>query len=313
MFGVAVKKCPETDLDVLKGESFMKKMNQVHKVGRAYAVIAMMALSSFVACSKGQFSSSGADGTLNSGIIGGVDASGTEDYSKTIASLYNVTEGALCTISILSDSIGVTAAHCVDGAAPSSLKIIFGTNLTGTDRQIRQVVGAQITPIYPVRQNQDTNTGDVGVVRFVGGLPAGYHAATVLSNTSVLQTGATVTLAGYGISDGVAQTGAGVLRSVQVQIKNAAFSESEILIDQTGGKGACHGDSGGPAYINVGGTQMLWGITSRGVNDPKNDCSVASAYTSIPYYWTWIATTAAKLLKQPVSATTPNAMVATSI
>jgi secreted trypsin-like serine protease len=232
----------------------------------------------------------------NTGIVGGTDVTGNEDFSKSIVALYNVTEGSLCTASIISNDILVTAAHCVDGPA-SSLRVVFGKSLDNeNDVQVQAVVSYETSPLWPTRSNEDFNAGDIAVVRFDGGLPAGYHAAKMLDSDSVLSTGASVMLAGYGISNGVSQEGAGILRSVITTIKDGAYSDSEVLIDQTSGKGACHGDSGGPAYVQVNGQWMLWGVTNRGVNDPNNDCSVSAAYSKIPFYTSWISSTSKKLL-----------------
>jgi secreted trypsin-like serine protease len=247
-----------------------------------------------VACSKPSASN---NQLLPSGIIGGTDATGSEDFSKSIVSVYNTVETSLCTASLISDSIAVTAAHCVAGAKASDLNVLFGTDLTNGTAAAQEVVAFEANALYATNSEQEFNTGDIALVHFSGGLPAGYQVAQVLGDLSALQNGTSVLLAGYGINDGVKSTGAGILRFVQTAIENAAYSTSEVLIDQTQGRGACHGDSGGPAYVQVNGQWLLWGVTNRGVNDPSNNCSVASAYTSIPYYQDWIQTTAAKLLK----------------
>ncbi|MES2965567.1 MAG: trypsin-like serine protease, partial [Bdellovibrionota bacterium] len=114
------------------------------------------------------------------------------------------------------------------------------------------------------------------------------------------------TLSGYGNSNGKAGTGAGKLRWVETTIKKADYTKSEILVEQSKGKGACHGDSGGPAYVKVDGTLVLIGVTSRGVDDANNDCSVSAAYTSIPFYSAWIKRTSTalnKAAKTPAPAT----------
>jgi secreted trypsin-like serine protease len=272
---------------------------------RTLLATSLVLMLSLAACGKTPFVNAPASNPSgnSAGIIGGSDVTDKDDFSKSVVALYNVTVGSLCTASIVSDQILVTAAHCVDGPA-SSLRVVFGKNLENeTDRVIEAVISYETSPLWPTRSSEDFNAGDIAVVRFEGGLPAGYHAAKLLTDDTVLTTGANVLLAGYGISNGVTQEGAGTLRSVVTTIKNGAYSESEILIDQTTGKGACHGDSGGPAYVQVNGQWALWGVTNRGVNDPNNDCSVSAAYAKIPFYQSWIATTTKKLLAAKSSAT----------
>jgi hypothetical protein len=246
------------------------------------------------ACAPSTGGSLKSAGDLNAGIIGGTDATGSEDFSKTVVLLYDKAVGAICTASIISDKLLLTAAHCVS-SSPTSLYVVFGTNVESTDIIVRRVVTTATTPVWAARQGQDLNTGDMAMVGFVGGLPDGYKPAELLSDASVLKDGDAVTLAGYGTSDGVAGTGAGKLRFVDTTIQTAAYSESEILMEQSKGHGACHGDSGGPAYVNVNGKRLLIGVTSRGVNDPDNHCGVSSAYTSIAYYADWVKKSATEM------------------
>jgi len=248
------------------------------------------------ACAPGNGASTSVS-KLNAGIIGGQDATGNEEFAKTVVLLYDKAVGAICTASILSDKLLVTAAHCVS-STPTSLYVVFGTDVNSTDIIVRRVVTTATTPAWPTNQDKDLNTGDMAMVGFVGGLPEGFKAAKMLADSSQLKDGETVTLAGYGLSDGVAGTGAGKLRFVDTTIQQAAYSDSEILMEQSKGKGACHGDSGGPAYIMVNGERLLAGVTSRGVNDPENHCNVSAAYTSIAYYQDWITQEAATLSTQ---------------
>lgn len=240
-------------------------------------------------------------GTTDSTIIGGTESNGTEDFAPTIVSVYNVAKGGLCTGSIVSDALLITAAHCVDGK-PSDLRLIFGKNIKDeANRVVKQIDSYKVSPLWPFRQDEELNSGDIAMIKFSGGLPAGYRPAQILADPGQLQNGTVVTLAGYGISDGVAHTGGGTLRYTDVKVLNNQYSESELLVAQNEGRGACHGDSGGPAYVRVNGQLMLWGVTNRGVNDPKNDCSVSAAYASIPYYKEWLKETSAELLKTPTA------------
>jgi secreted trypsin-like serine protease len=238
-------------------------------------------------------------GIESTGIIGGTDASGEEDFSKTIVSVYNVAVGGLCTGSIYSDTIIITAAHCVDGPS-SSLRVVFGTEIRNADvRTIRRVDAYVVSPLWPFRQEEELNSGDIAVVKFSGGLPEGFKPAKILRDASSIKDGELVLLAGYGIDDGVNKAGSGRLRYVETTIENAKYSESEVLMQQRYGKGACHGDSGGPAYVKVRGEWVLFGVTNRGVNDPNDHCNGSAAYASIPFYMKWIERTALALNLRP--------------
>jgi secreted trypsin-like serine protease len=225
-------------------------------------------------------------------IIGGAEATGEEAFSKTIVSLMNVRKASLCTASIYSDSLLVTAAHCLNGSAARDLRVVFGKSMDSQDLVIRAADAFVVAPSWTLRQRQLTDTGDIALVHFRGGLAPGYKPAKILTDASALKIDQPVTLAGYGTSDGVSKTGDGRLRFVETMISNTTFSSTEVLVDQSHGKGACHGDSGGPAYVKIDGQLYLWGITSRGVNDINDDCSVSSAYTVVPSYLKWLERTA---------------------
>ena len=139
--------------------------------------------------------------------------------------------------------------------------------------------------------------GDIALVHFSGALPAGFKAASILSaaNARNLVPDALVTIAGFGITNGVSKEGAGVLRVASVIVADPQFASSEVKLNQQNGTGACHGDSGGPAFLEVRGKLYLWGVTSRGVDDVKNDCSQFSAYTNILAYKSWVNRMATKL------------------
>ena len=97
------------------------------------------------------------------------------------------------------------------------------------------------------------------------------------------------------MNNGDDSTGAGTLRVVDVSISDAKYSKTEVLLDQTQGKGACHGDSGGPAFIKTKENLKLWGVTSRGSGSGENDCSGYSIYTRINSYTRWINSTVVDL------------------
>jgi phage tail sheath protein FI len=285
--------------------------------GTAAALVASVA---FVGCSsqQGQVAAKAND----SAIIGGADVTGQEDFAKTIVALYNVREGFICTASILSNDILLTAAHCVVGEASDTIVVFHkdaittvstvlkpiadaGGSIDDIDKlpatvPVRRATAYKVSPVWPIKQNDLLNTGDIALVKFKGGLVEGFERASLLTSTELLANGHSVVLSGYGTNDGVKGEGSGLLRFVETTIQQLDYTKSEILIEQSLGKGACHGDSGGPAYATIEGKKYVIGVTSRGVNDPNNDCSVSAAYTSVAFYAKWLVT-AVKELNTTVS------------
>jgi hypothetical protein len=131
--------------------------------------------------------------------------------------------------------------------------------------------------------------GDIALVKFKGGLPDDYSPVPMLGSDRGLKKGRTVTLAGYGISNTAQKSGAGILRKTRVRISEPRSGKSEMILDQSHGHGACHGDSGGPAFVRQGGREVLAGVTNRSYpNSAPDDCAHKVVYTKVSSYAPWI-------------------------
>jgi hypothetical protein len=159
------------------------------------------------------------------------------------------------------------------------------------DPLVRRVVGGKVGSAWPkLKANQNTDWGDIALLRFEGGLPEGYQLAQLLPKEQELKAQQTVTLAGFGLTDGVHNTQTDKLLRVDVPIADPNYSRSEMLIDSGKGKGPCHGDSGGPAYVTIKGQHYVAGTTSRADSktDPLGQCIDDTIYTKVQPYLTWI-------------------------
>ncbi len=228
----------------------------------------------------------------NNWIVGGSVVGAADVISKSTVGLIN--GGALCTASIIDVDLAVTAAHCVE--MDEGIGLVFAQDLRAPKAKAVQVTGVVVNPNWWSNQSNEKNTGDIALVRFAGGIPAGFAKVKLLTQASALKKGGTITLAGYGITDAAIQSGAGTLRKADVTILNPKFSTTEILFDQSSGRGGCHGDSGGPAFIQSGADLLLMGVTSRGypANAP-DDCVHQSIYTKVTSYSSWLKAAAKSL------------------
>lgn len=233
-------------------------------------------------------------GTQGSSIIGGDQVEAEDVISKStvaIIAAVKTTDGQqgefICTGSLMSDNVVLTAGHCVPvvGSEYKEVKlfVVFHRDLNAMKMSdIRLVTGAAIHPLYG-QTDGGADMNDVALIRFAGTKAAGYDVAKFLDDESVLVQGASVTLAGYGLNktDGINTESDNTLRKVNVEVFGD-FGSTEVVLDQQNGRGACHGDSGGPAFINVGGAEYVWGITSRGAGkNGVDDCSLAAVYTKV--------------------------------
>src|SRR5262249_1536230 len=111
--------------------------------------------------------------------------------------------------------------------------------------------------------NELQNGNDVAVV--ILSQPA--TVTPLLMNTTALSTadvGMNVRLVGYGIDSGndTQGTSAGTKRQVTTPPTRVDPRFTEV---GTASKDTCEGDSGGPAFLTINGTEYIAGITSYGV------------------------------------------------
>jgi secreted trypsin-like serine protease len=220
-------------------------------------------------------------------IIGGTEVAPSDPIARSTVALL-IGGSSLCTGSLIDSDLIVTAAHCL-ADNPSSIEIFFSTQVNR--QSLKTALPANryvVNPAYRTdKAGPDQN--DIALIEFHGGLPAGYQPNRLLSDERLLRNEQEIQLAGYGISNASQQTGAGILRQTEVQIADESFGKTEILLFQTEGSGACHGDSGGPAFLKVGSSLYLWGVTSRAYpNSAPDDCAHESVYTKIMDHMSFI-------------------------
>ncbi|MBC7370311.1 MAG: trypsin-like serine protease [Bdellovibrionaceae bacterium] len=218
-------------------------------------------------------------------IMGGDELSADDPLAKNVALLFNQTTTEICTASILNNQFVLTAAHCLENSDVADLILIFDTSQKNNSPS-RRVVDFKAFDDYIRNRDKIANTGDLAVVRFAGGVPKGYRAVKFLPDRGLLTNQKMVTAVGYGTDDDNLPHGTGTLRSATLPILNAAFSQTELTLNQRARVGVCHGDSGGPVFLQVDGQYYLWGVTSRSTN--KDNCSEAAVITNALMYNVWI-------------------------
>lgn len=230
-------------------------------------------------------------------IVGGVSVSDGDAIEKSVVALYQQGEmgGALCSATLIGKGLALTAAHCVtDGTR--GMVLIFGANIRADAENSRKVTAAEVPSLWKEPHHGDHDFGDIAVVSFEGSIPKGFRPARLAPKSLTLDKGETVTLAGYGITNARSKAGAGVLRKAQVKVVEPEFGETEMIFDQRDGTGACHGDSGGPAFVTLGKRSYLAGVTNRSYPDGAPDnCKEEVVYTRVMPYRAWISAAVAEL------------------
>jgi secreted trypsin-like serine protease len=261
------------------------KIHHLTKDLRHAAILVICSMSSFwMACSS-QTSHTLEANLGNEKIVGGVQLDVNDEIAPHIVGL-EIGSQVFCTGVLVKKNVVLTAAHCTDVSFdPRLINIIFGKDLT-QNIQKRKVLGGVVTEKWPQLSEEMLNDpeqswGDLAMLKFEGEAPEGFAPARILGNAEKLTQGLDVIIAGYGLTKMPDQETLHLLKTT-VQLTNPAVTDSELLFEQFEGRGACHGDSGGPAFAKFNDKLFLIGITSRSATASGGEnCLEGSIYTSV--------------------------------
>jgi secreted trypsin-like serine protease len=231
---------------------------------------------SLAACGRGE----GPSPSEAVSIVGGEAVSPSSPVARGVVAVAG-TDGLapfLCTGVLITKDAVLTAGHC---ARMIRGEVIFSTELSPKAPRA-PVTSVAVQPGYESGSTagKNKNLGDLAVMRFRGPVPSGYKPVTI-EQGPVLREGSAVMLAGFGLLDGETRASTRTLHSVAVAVDNPHYSRTEFTV----GPGACHGDSGGPAFVIEGANLYVVGITSRGFDDV---CKTAAVYTRVSAFVDWI-------------------------
>jgi len=185
-------------------------------------------------------------------IVGGVDA--TEPYPFA-ASLQTRGGGHFCGAALIRPSWLLTARHCVDDATPSNIQARIGSNNRtsgGTVATVARIVLHRAAP------------SDVALVQLTSAVS---HPAIAIADSVPVNSG--IRLLGWGATrdpnPGPAPTTLQQLDTTVLPDSRCGTGAPELCVGNVDGwRGACYGDSGGPAVLRVGSAWRLAGTTTAG-------------------------------------------------
>jgi len=231
-----------------------------------------------------------------------------------------------CSGVYLTNMIILTAAHCVPGLINYNFE--GKTYIAKFDRQKFEVFsvikagqnefsGVKVTASVRHPRFEDlwftkrsdswnpkTEVYDLALLKLE--YPLEYQKEPVSSIAEISNSGETLTIAGYGKNNPVAEFDIPELRQAQVPFKERLLNGADFVLGKGNfakpGKvsepvGGCSGDSGGPVYRNLtNGKLAVVGVTSRGPDESGGGCmSSLTIATGIWPYLAWIKDTLEKL------------------
>jgi secreted trypsin-like serine protease len=201
------------------------------------------------------------NGKVSAPIIGGTSDNGDPSVVALFASQPGAQDGSLCTATVISPTVLVTAAHCVspDEVGPGAqFVVLLGNNLDSSSVQALAVADTTYDTAFD--PNSLDGGHDIGLVRLAK--PTTLTPIPFNRDDPSGLAGGTVRLVGYGVNSGKAQTGAGQKRTVKATLDSV---DSLLLHIGDSRHETCQGDSGGPALATIGGVETIVGVTSWGL------------------------------------------------
>lgn len=247
---------------------------------------------------------------LAGNIVGGIKSTASfQKRNGIVALVIHTPDGdGICTGTLISKRIVLTAAHCLADAPATSISVVFTTNVElATKQNTRNGVLSQVHELFFNSMIGGKGAwNDVGLLKLDEDAPADMKFATLPSLMQrPLEAQTPIIQAGFGRTEATrmpTSDTSGTLKQVAgIEVIRLLQDGKEMLLKEDG-KGSCNGDSGGPAFTkSPDGSLLQVGINSRGTD--WQSCIGAGIFTTVASHIKWIRVQSAKLMATPTQPT----------
>ncbi len=234
-------------------------------------------------------------------IIGGEAVKSTDFARSATVGIFTTDRRGLqflCTGTLISKNLVVTAAHCMQSVY-SVVYVSFGEDrpksTLGMIRVDEFVSHPDFRNIQKPGEDGElywTTTKDIALLKLSTDAPECFAPVGIHADTDKIPLKSPLLLAGFGMTDD--EEGTASVSMNQVTVSLDSLVEEYLVIDQTDKRGACFGDSGGPAYLKTPQGWLVVGAT-HAARPGFFDCHHKSDYTSLSKYSDFILKIAGEL------------------
>jgi secreted trypsin-like serine protease len=198
--------------------------------------------------------------------------------SRTVMVLGN--RGNVCTGTVLSPTVVITAGHCVTGA--SKYAVAYRDGGSPTLQTVRAV------SVHPEFRRGASVSVDMALVRLDMPLPPRFTGVALDSAEAEHAVGQRKTIAGFGLSREGDENSAGTLRAASVSVLPRLYPRFLRLGAGDGSLLVCKGDSGGPVLTDGFGGPVLVGVVYAAERTGGRFCGATAQAIRIAPQRAWI-------------------------